>query len=248
MLLLPDTCLLFPSESRSLQVEIFSYALKLPANMGAPRRKNIITSRRRVDDDGEEEGSIAEGIEDDSLSEGSAISDADDDADAEGSDGSDIEASRRKSTKSKLDSDSRPEVANGILDRSVGSKKKPPLTAATADTEVMMNGLRISGDVDEGEEMHYDDMGQQQEILETQEVRSQDLSAAPQSETLVDRRRREHDEYKKKRDADPAFVPNRGGFFMHDHRSAPGQNGFRPLIRGRGRGRGNAVGPFQPST
>ena len=51
-----------------------------------------------------------------------------------------------------------------------------------------------------------------------------------------ERRRREHEEYKKKRDADPAFVPNRGAFFMHDHRHAgPAANGFRPFGRGRGR-------------
>ena len=55
----------------------------------------------------------------------------------------------------------------------------------------------------------------------------------------VGKARREHEEYKRKRDGDPAFVPNRGGFFMHDHRSvAAGQNGFRPFGRGRGRVRG----------
>jgi hypothetical protein len=72
---------------------------------------------------------------------------------------------------------------------------------------------------------------------------------APSSrtETLAERRRREHEEYKKKRDSDPAFIPNRGAFFMHDHRHAPGPNGFRPAGRGRGRGGAPIGGPFSPA-
>ena len=215
--------------------------------MGAPRRNNLITSRRRVDDDGgEEEGSVVAGAEDDSLSEGSAITDADDDADAEGSDASDIDISRRRATtKSRSEPDGRVEVANGTVEGLAGPKKKPSLTAATADTEAMMNGLRISGDVDEGEEMHFDDLGRQQEEIQASNV--PDPTTPAQPETLAERRKREHEEYRKKRDADPAFVPNRGGFFMHDHRSsAPGQNGFRPFVKGRGRGRGTNGGPFSP--
>ncbi|KAK2681166.1 Btz domain [Fusarium oxysporum f. sp. vasinfectum] len=64
----------------------------------------------------------------------------------------------------------------------------------------------------------------------------------------ANRRRQEHEDYKRKRDEDPAFVPNRGAFFMHDHRHAgPAANGFRPFGRGRGRGgRGGIGGPFAP--
>jgi hypothetical protein len=66
-------------------------------------------------------------------------------------------------------------------------------------------------------------------------------------EAPYERRRREHEEYKKKRDQDPAFVPNRGAFFMHDHRHAgPAANGFRPFGRGRGRGRAGIGGPYAP--
>ncbi|KAF8461899.1 CASC3/Barentsz eIF4AIII binding-domain-containing protein [Kalaharituber pfeilii] len=55
-------------------------------------------------------------------------------------------------------------------------------------------------------------------------------------ETPYERRRREHEEYKRRRDTDPAFVPNRGAFFMHDHRHQGG--GYKPFWRGHGGGRG----------
>ena len=218
--------------------------------MVAPRRKNLIASRRRVDDDdGEEEdgsGSVAAGVEDDSLSEGSIISDADDDADAEGSDASDRESIERSNGKAKT-------VANGHVEGTRTSPQKPPTTsekasfsAAMNDTEAMMNGLKFSGDVDEGEEIDFDDLGKQAE--EPRAVApAQEMGESAPLDTLGEKRRKEHEEYRKKRDADPAFVPNRGGFFMHDHRSsAPGQNGFRPFGRGRGRGRAGSGGPFPP--
>ena len=215
--------------------------------MGTPRRKNLVSSRRRVDDDGEEEGSVVAGMEDDSLSEGSIISDADDDADAEGSDASDADVLRRRvTTKSRSDHENHLEVANGKV-QGPSEIKKPSSTAATADTEIMMNGLRISGDVDEGNEIHFDNIRQQQEASSARSISAQNPTGSIRSETIAERRKREHEEYRKKRDADPAFVPNRGGFFMHDHRSAAsGQNGLRPFGRGRGRGRGNNGGPFSP--
>lgn len=43
------------------------------------------------------------------------------------------------------------------------------------------------------------------------------------------RQRLEHEDYKKKRDSDPAFIPNRGNFFMHDTRGQP--NGQVPPPR-----------------
>ena len=215
--------------------------------MGAPRQKNLIKSRRRVEDEGEEEeGSVAAGVEDDSMSEGSAISDADDDADAEGSDGSDTSPVRADS---KADA-----VANGHRERLPNIAPQPrsalsrsPLAATMNDTEVMMNGLKVSGEVvDEG--TNFEDLGKQPEGGPQQGVAHEEPAEAPTSDSVGERRRREHEEYKKKRDADPAFVPNRGVFFMHDHRSAaPGQNGFRPFGRGRGRGRGPVGGPYPSS-
>ena len=211
--------------------------------MGAPRtRKSLIKSRRRVkDDDGEEEGSVAAGVEDDSLSEASMISDADDDADAEGSDGSDTGSPGKKESDAAA-------VANG---HSQGGTRGPsenkssgqiqaPVAEPSVDTDTMMNGLKIS-DETEGEVLNFDDLNNdhQEESQESPHIQ-RTSSAGNQGEKAW----REHEEYKKRRDADPAFVPNRGGFFMHDHRSsAPGQNGFRPFGRNKVRGRGNGVFP-----
>ncbi len=192
-------------------------------------------------DDGEEEdGSVAAVAEEDSLSEDSGVSDADDDADAEGSDGSDTGSLVAK------EAEVAP-TANGHQDSQDASQQKskaaePPRDTASGDTEAMINGLSISDEV-EGEGIPFDDLSKQPEEQEPKA----EVEAHPQ-DTLGERRRREHEEYKKRRDADPAFVPNRGGFFMHDHRSAaPGQNGFRPFGRGRGRGRGGIGGPFPSS-
>ena len=202
-----------------------------------------------MDDEGEEEeGSIAAGLEEDSSSEGSAISDADDDADAEGSEVSELGTPKRAHTSRRNGTDKQIGNANGKVEGPAAAAKKPSLGAALADTEAMMNGMNMSGNTEEAEEIHFDEMGQQGELPSSKDASKTDQSIPEQRESLIDRRKREHEEYKKKRDADPAFVPNRGGFFMHDHRSiAPGQNGFRPSGRGRGRGRGGIGGSFSPS-
>ncbi|KAK4695572.1 hypothetical protein P7C71_g2202, partial [Lecanoromycetidae sp. Uapishka_2] len=174
--------------------------------MGAPRRqRQLIKSRRRVEDDGEEEGSVAAGAEEDSLSEGSVISDADDDADAEASDGDE--------SGSPIAGAPTPQaVANGHTNRSsnpapTDTKGKPSLPATMCDTETMMNGLKISGEVEDAG-VDFEDLGAQPDVQQLQEVTPQDHSGATSSENIAERRRREHEEYKKKRDADPAFVPN----------------------------------------
>lgn len=209
--------------------------------MGAPRRKVLLKSRRRVQDDGEEEDSVTAGAEEDSLSEESVISDADDDASVEGSDGEDTNSPVRENSKAEA-------VANGHRGKPIKqpSKKVPgksSLATAGNDTEAMMNGLKISEETDD-REVAFEDLGAEATIPQPSQA-GQDQAEVPNFDSVGEKRRREHEEYKKRRDADPAFVPNRGGFFMHDHRSAmPGQNGFRPFGRGRGRGRGGVGGPF----
>lgn len=216
-------------------------ATETEASMGAPRRNPVIKSRKRVVDEGEEEdGSPAPLIEEDSLSEGSIISEADDDADGESSDDSGTEPPTGEDT-----------LSNGHRRKTTTVTEQTPkstvpiLSNTPEDTDVMMNGLKISAEA-EPEELHFDEIGSQgvaPPAVEGSGVQSQG--------NMVERRRKEHEEYKKRRDADPAFVPNRGGFFMHDHRSAaPGQNGFRPFGRGGTRGRGgsrNGGGPFLAS-
>jgi len=210
-----------------------------------------------MDDEGEEEGGPdAAELEDDSLSEGSVISDDEDAAD--GSEGSHINPQSPESPDlRKNGSNGHVEPINGDA-RSLGktfiSESEPDHSHARvngiSDTEMMLNGLQISDSNGTVEEVHYDDLQEKHESLESVEPPSVVKSSAqidqPQ-ETPLERRRREHEEYKSKRDADPAFVPNRGAFFMHDHRHAgPAANGFRPFGRGRGRGRAGIGGPFAP--
>lgn len=145
-----------------------------------------------------------------------------------------------------LDDDSASEasVASAMV-----TPTEPTLNGRT-DTELMLNGLKIADQNGAVEEIHYEDMKSDLEastIVEAPPVVHSTAQMDHEQETPNDRRRREHEDYKKKRDADPAFVPNRGAFFMHDHRhSGPAANGFRPFGRGRGRGRGGLGGPYAP--
>ena len=115
------------------------------------------------------------------------------------------DSSSAASIPSDVEDDADAEGSEGSRKKGKGEKPAPKFTTRMADTEAMMNGLNLQAT--EGESINFDDA------------------------TKTGPRRSEHEEYKRKRDGDPAFVPNRGGFFMHDQRE---QNGFR----GRGRGRG----------
>ena len=208
--------------------------------MPSVRHKNIVPSRRRRDDDDDEEGSVAADVEDDSLSEGSPTSNGDDDADVEGSEASEQEITRESDVlptgvstngvgvatdQSKLleakDRHSEPS-SNGVFKNS-------------ADTNAMLNGLKTASDADAVEEIQFEDTAADMPTSLLKPVQAP--SEGARQETPAERNRREHQEYLKKRDENPAFVPNRGGFFLHDNRSAaPGMNGVRPFARGRGRG------------
>lgn len=217
--------------------------------MGAPRRGNPISRRRRQhDDDGEDEGSLAAaGIEDDS-SQASLASELDEDADAEGSDASDRAAAHPKKNGSLRQQQQQgepfaPVSGNVIAAEPAGiGKTTSGFSAAVADTEAMMNGMNIKDAAGAVGEVDFENT-----VSPAQTSPRAAPAGAGRMETLAERRRREHEEYKKRRDADPAFVPNRGGFFMHDQRSSmTGQNGFRSAARG-GRGRGRPpAGPFSP--
>ncbi|KAL9112291.1 MAG: hypothetical protein Q9227_003409 [Pyrenula ochraceoflavens] len=204
--------------------------------MAAGRRKNVISSRRKRADEGEEEGSQAGDVEDDSLSEGSIASIGDDDADIEGSDISEDNVE----TVSPLETDKVTAPVNGHLQRQSagdGRSESETVFAASKDTEAMMNGLKLSGDSIKIDEINFDDMtadagnfanprpgNTQREPVSKANVESE----APSKQT-------------KNISENPTFVPTRGGFFLHDNRTAPsGPHGFRPYGRGRGRG----FGPF----
>jgi hypothetical protein len=206
-----------------------------------------VRQRRRVQDDGDDDGSIITEAIDDSQSEASLPSDADDDADADYSDLSEPDVPEPSN------SEIRPVRSNGSARKATASSpavetpleapkraSSEPLTfESTKETEIMMNGLKISQDESKAEPLDYESV----ENSTSEPIAGEGSSGKP--ETLADKRRKGHEEYKKKRDSDPAFIPTRGAFFMHDQRtSSPG--GFRGVGRGRGRGRGAAGVPFSP--
>lgn len=222
--------------------------------MPGVRRKNPIINKRRVDDEGEEDGGHDDLLGDeDSLSEASL---SDDDL-AEGSERSRMDSASPELLRAvEINGTSASSVIAGDggakAARSAQKPKAQPLVVnGNSDTDLMINGLHISEQITATDEVHFDDVQGDKNgsavMLSPPVVGSTAQMDQPQ-ESAMDRRRREHDEYKKKRDADPAFVPNRGAFFMHDHRHAgPAANGFRPFGRGRGRGgRGAIGGPFAP--
>lgn len=218
-------------------------------------RRDLAASRRRVEDAGDEESVLDAGsLSDDSLSEGSIISEEDDHRE-----GDEVIASERRSAGTadsiKFNGNGGNPAKDGQAASTNGHPTGPkrPATNGSSDMDLMLNGLKISH---HGipEEIHYEDLRDDADIQEQDQqpsppvVKSTAQMDQPQ-ELPHERRRREHEEYKKKRDADPAFVPNRGAFFMHDHRhSGPAANGFRPFGRGRGgRGRPGIGGPYAPS-
>ncbi|KAG9228621.1 CASC3/Barentsz eIF4AIII binding-domain-containing protein [Amylocarpus encephaloides] len=221
--------------------------------MGHRHRKDLAASRRRVEDGGDEESVLDAGsLSDDSLTEGSIISEE------EGGEGDEIahheDASMASAKLAKTNGsgirtaiDDKASSANG----NASGSTKPPKNAGS-DMDLMLNGLTISEENGIPEELHYEDLREDVDILDQEPSLPVVQSTAQmdrQQEQPYERRRREHEEYKKKRDADPAFVPNRGAFFMHDHRhSGPAANGFRPFGRGRGRGRPGIGGPYAPSS
>jgi hypothetical protein len=217
-------------------------------NMPAPRRSHVIR-RRRIDDEGEDEGSITGPQIDDSHSEASLPSD--DDGDADDSDLSETDVP------DSLGPDDAGTKPNGAVKPVLLKKEhvEEPLAvklenaqeqsfAATQDTEAMMNGLQISENATTSEAMEFEST--QDEFISDPQDASQ--SDSRRQKNPLDRKRQEHEEYKKKRDADPAFIPTRGQFFMHDTRSGgSGPNGLKPFGRGAGRGREVIGGPFSPA-
>lgn len=215
----------------------------------APRRRRAIGQRRRVEDEGDEDGvGGAVDMDDDSLSDGSLATDDHDHT--QDSDTSNIdEASptsappvKRRSNGATADQEGRPSVDEPLA----RSDKSKPLT----DTDMMLHGLSIKDQPLPAQDMHFDEVAAPSPSRSPSApiVVSSASAGIPPSSSFGQRRRQEHEDYKKRRDEDPAFVPNRGAFFMHDHRHAgPAANGFRPFGRGRGRGgRGAIGGPFAP--
>lgn len=188
------------------------------------RRKNGVVRRRVEDEDERHEH------EDDSMSEGTI------------SDDEDLHSVMSEGTHQNESPVLRKVVSNGHTmkrtDESTAGSSTTR-TNGTTDAEHIINGV-------ENIKLAASATSAETEVEATSQLPVVKTAAMDQMETPVERRRREHEDYKKQRDENPAFVPNRGAFFMHDHRHAgPAANGFRPFGRGRGRGE-RGGGPFAP--
>lgn len=212
-----------------------------------PKRssRRTLGHRRRVEDEGDDEGGpeTLDNLDDDSMTEGSVISD--EDGHADDSDTSNVDEASPTSPVVKKTSGRGASKARARRDAPAAGAPEPDTTVSDEVTEAekKMNGLAISDSP----------ITVQGDTPAPPAAKTGGPVIVSSSEAPFERRRREHDEYRKKRDEDPAFVPNRGAFFMHDHRHAgPAANGFRPFGRGAlrgGRGRGRGIGgTFAPVT
>ncbi|KIW11254.1 hypothetical protein PV08_10554 [Exophiala spinifera] len=202
--------------------------------MPALRRKDLLSRRRRRADEGEDDGSIA-GDYDDSSSEDSAVSDGDDEAEAEGSESSGDEHEPTKSAagrKAIITEQENQRSAVNIPQESDATSNGAFTTSA--ETQAMLHGLGRQQHPEEMEQVDFDD------LHAGDDAASESAAAAPRAtrnETPAQRSLREHQEYIQQRNTNPAFVPNRGKFFLHDDRTAASNGALsRPLFRGRGRG------------
>ena len=196
------------------------------------RRKKGIVSRRRVqDEEGEDHHP-----EDDSLSDASV---SDDDEINSIGDRSHTRAESPEISKRIGNGRSKPGRSLSFAAREAERAK---LNGAV-DTELMQNGAMVE-ECDNTSVANFDEVNGAAGADKALPIVSSTAIMDQPLETPIERRRREHEDYKKQRDENPAFVPNRGAFFIHDHRHAgPAANGFRPFNRGRGRG-GRGGGPF----
>ncbi|KAN0082044.1 CASC3/Barentsz eIF4AIII binding domain containing protein [Elaphomyces granulatus] len=202
--------------------------------MAPYRRPKIGASRRRREDEGEDEGSVGGELDDDSMSDGSVVSQQEeDDADGDGRDASEDEASIFP----QADGSNGP--VNGRVQEAKDGRSPSPgkrLFASTmSDTEAMINGIKLADPTSELKEIRFGDL---QEEEEDESGRTPSGPNPPDSkrEALAEKRRREHEEYVKNREENPAFVPTRGGFFLHDKRSTePETNGYHSFNKPKSR-------------
>lgn len=211
--------------------------------------------RRRADEEGEEDDGPA--MVENSQSEGSLLSDLDDDDEssigaATADDGPNREELRSETAGegNRVGSNARRSRRHGgrmrqaesMADSSAPAHSQVGAFTATEDTQAMINGLRI-GDQTADEAVDFDSVSRRGSVAAAPPAQP----AHGYSEPVGNRQRQDHEDYRRKRDNDPAFIPNRGNFFMHDTRSVHGQGSLSGRGawggRGRGRGGGNVGGP-----
>lgn len=220
--------------------------------------RSLLSRRRRGENEEEEDDEGGPVAVEDSQSEASNLSEGEgEEGDASGSDDVDgVEAITAQTKTDVSPVESKSKRARKLRKRSIkqdrdalaDSSEPQNNFKAMADTEAMMNGLGISEEREIGE----------QEAVDFENMESTSATV-PNAVTTngngfapTERQRREqHEEYRRKRDSNPAFIPNRGNFFMHDTRGQA--NGQAPRSQGpfpgrpRPRGGLNVGGPFSPA-
>ncbi|ATY66338.1 CASC3 Barentsz domain-containing [Cordyceps militaris] len=217
----------------------------------APRRGNFLGHRRRVEDevdgDGRPDGLDAD---DDSLTDGTMATDGHDAA--ADSDTSNIEDASPTSGPG-------PHASNGSAKSQFKRLSKATLHPAPAAAQA----ASVANPTTEGQKQSQQTQAQASNVVPSPPrspsapvIVSSASAMRPAGRDANARRQNENYDYIRRRDQDPAFVPNRGAFIMHDSRQIPGHpnNAFRGLGRGRGRGgRGGfasngygRIGPMYP--
>lgn len=211
-------------------------------------RKTLAGRRRRVDEEGEEDDGPA--MVENSQSEGSVLSDLEDDDQSSLGAGTVDGGVHNEDRQSEAGGNGEKVAGNARRGKRHSGRKKQAESAAgssapaqssvgafkvTEDTQAMMSGLRI-GDQTDGEAVDFESVSRRGSVAAPPSSKA----ANGHSEATGHRQRQDHEDYRRKRDADPAFIPNRGNFFMHDTRSnhGPGSLPGRGAWGGRGRGRG----------
>ncbi|KAB8342880.1 hypothetical protein FH972_022477 [Carpinus fangiana] len=218
--------------------------------MAGVRRRNLLESRRRVPDEDEDEDSALVNAGDDSLSDGSIPSEADDNladnSDLSEPDGNTVgprsEAAqaaahkKRSERRRKRDTPSRAKQSGPV-------QESRPAFVHNADTDAMANGIKPSEGAAEEDAVDFENST----CLGGRSAVPENIPSGPK--TQPGRRVGPHEggrgdeDQPKDRASDPAAVPNRGGFFMHDQRNDGfGRGGYGASGRGRGRGRLNGPG------
>lgn len=203
----------------------------------APGSRRRLAPRRRRDD--EDESSLVGDVEDDSMSDGSAPSLGDEDPEIS-------DASEEPETTADGTGKTSPSKQGAASKRTKSSPKETTSAETNGAGETgtaAMNGAKEADRSDKESELHFDEAAAEDSPSNPTAAQAPDEAPkAPRRETIAQRARREHQEYLKQRDSNPAFVPNRGGFFLHDDRSPNFQTSFqKPFGRGRGRGHNGIV-------
>ena len=132
--------------------------------MGHRQRKDLAASRRRVEDEGDDEGGLDADLDDES-SEGSILSDEDDAHEGDEvstaivAPADSLELPKINGNGQRLPKDKKGTSSNGIAESS-----KKSLTNGTSDMDMMLNGLKISNHKDSTEGVQYEDLRDDEEM------------------------------------------------------------------------------------